>query len=81
MEEAVVKMVTNICKDENIVVDWTIQGVRKPSDYVESWRILLWDKAFIPFFGNKDQKLYTKKSIFKEFPGTESAVRRIVYRY
>jgi len=57
-------MVTNICKDKNIVVDWTIQVVRKPSSYVESWHILLWDKAFIPFFGNKDQKFYTKIEVY-----------------
>jgi len=74
-------MFTNICKDEKIIVDWTIQGVQKPFDYVKSWHILLWDKAFIPFFGNKDQKLYTKKSIFKKFLGIESVVGRLVYNY
>jgi len=74
----VVKMVTNICKDEKIIVDWAIQGVQKPSNYVKSWHILLWKNAFIPLFGNKDPKFYIKKSIFKEFPRIESVVRRVV---
>ncbi len=75
------KMVDEILKDENITVDWTISGARKPGDYVESWRILLWDKAFSNFFGTKDNKLYIKKTPFKDYPGTTQAVKRVVYRF
>jgi hypothetical protein len=73
-------MVWSICKDEKIIIDSTVPGVRTASDYVESWRIQLWDKAFIPFLGSKDKKDYNKKSKFSDFPGTDMAVKRVVYR-
>jgi hypothetical protein len=80
LEESVLRMVTEICSDEHIVLDFPIAGVRNPSDFVESWRIVLWEKAFMPFFAPKDKKAYTKKSTFSDFPGAKLAVKRVVYR-
>lgn len=74
-------MTEDIIRDEKISVDWSIPGLRKPGDFVESWRILLWDRAFSSFFGSKDSKLYHKKTNFKEYPGTAEAVKRVVYRW
>ena len=73
-------MVDDIIRDEKITVDWTVQGMRKSGDYVESWRIRLWDKAFTTFFVSNESKAFIKRSIFKEFPGTAAVVKRVVYR-
>ena len=64
MEEAVVKMVTNICKDLNIVVDWTIQGV------FESPLIMLRVGAFC--FGTKHLSHYLETKI-------KNSIQRSVY--
>jgi hypothetical protein len=81
LEEAVVNMVGQILTDEHITVDWSVPGVRRPGDYVESWRILLWEKAFPMFIGSKDNRQYWKKVVFKEFPGCAEVVKRVVYRF
>jgi hypothetical protein len=76
----VVKTFRQHCVSERMEVDWSVPGVRQPDDYVDCWRILLWDKAFVQFFGQNNKKLYSKKSVFKDYPGAESALKRVLYR-
>lgn len=72
----------DICKAENLVIKWkATPGILRPDAYVESWRILLWDKAFPTFLGRRAEKPFDKKSDFTNFPGAADAVKRVTYRY
>ena len=55
-------------------------GILDPSQYVERWRISLWDKAFLPFLASKTNVNFSKSSVLKEFEGGENAWRRVLYR-
>jgi len=47
--------------------------------YVEKWRVLLWEKAYGPFFHGPNQ--YSKSHSFVEQAGTDNAWKRLLYRY
>jgi hypothetical protein len=82
LEEAVINEVEDICKAENLIINWKdFPDVQEPGAYVESSRILLWDKAFPTFLGKQAEKVYDKKSNFAKFPGTAEVVKRVTYRY
>ena len=82
LEEAVLKKFEDICKAENLVINWKeLPDVQQPGDYVESSRILLWDKAFPSFIGKKVEKVLNRKSNFAKFPGTAQVVKRVTYKY
>ena len=82
MEEAVINEVEDIFKAENLDIDWrAFPDVQQPGDYVESSRIMLWDKAFPTFIGKKAEKPFDKKSNFAKFPGTAEVVKRVIFRY
>ena len=82
LEETVTREFDDICKTENLVIKWkSFPGVLRPDAYVESWRILLWEKAFPSFFGSRADKAFDKKSDFSKFPGAADVVKRVTYRY
>ena len=63
-------------------INWNASGgIKKPSDYVESWRILLKDKAFQSFLNLSAKPAFLKSSVFEKHPGALLAVKRISYRY
>ncbi len=81
LEEAVVREFEDTCRSEKLSINWKASpDVKRPGDYVESWRILLWDKAFPTFIGSKADPPYDKKSNFIKFAWTAQAVKRVVYR-
>lgn len=47
--------------------------------YVEKWRVLLWEKAFGSFFSGPSQ--YSKSHPFSAQSGTDMAWKRLLYRY
>ena len=63
-------------------INWNASGgIKKPSDYVESWRILLWDKAFQLFLNPLAKPAFLKSYMFEKHPGAPLAVKRVSYRY
>ncbi len=50
----------------------------KIGDYVERWRISLWEKAFIPFF--KGETSFTKQSKLEDMPTGIQAIKRVLFR-
>ena len=82
LEDRVVKQFNEILDDDLGDIDWNASGgIMKPSDYVESWRILLWDKAFQPFLNSAAKPLFLKGSTFEDHPGAPLAEKRVLYRY
>jgi hypothetical protein len=82
LEEAVILEFEDICKAEKLNINWKASpDVQRPGAYVESWRILLWEKAFPMFLGPRAEKVFDKKCNFSKFPGTAEVVKRVTYRY
>ena len=55
------------------------EGILWPSNYVEKWRILLWDKAFYPLI--RAQRPFTKGTKLEAFKFGEIAIKRVFYKY
>ena len=82
LEDRVVKQCDEISSDEVSEINWNASGgIKKPSDYVESWRILLWDKAFQPFLNPSAKPAFLKSFVFEKHPGAPLAVKRVSYQY
>ena len=82
LEDHVVKQCNELLGDEVGEMNWNASGgIKKPSDYVESWRILLWDKAFQPFLNPAAKPAFLKSSTFEKHPGALLVVNRVFYRY
>jgi hypothetical protein len=47
-------------------------------DYMEKWRICLWDKAFIGHFSGSD--IYGKGTWWKDVKGADNIVKRLIFR-
>ena len=48
-------------------------------DYLEKWRICLWDKAFIGHFSRS--YIYGKGTWWKDVKGADNIVKRLICRY
>lgn len=48
-------------------------------NYVEGWRMRLWDKAFCGDFSSKGH--FKKGDTFKKCTGADTAVKRVIFRY
>jgi hypothetical protein len=69
-----------IIHKDNITVKMNVATEpRTISEFVESWRIKLWDKAFLNNFKGTDH--FKKSDSFKDFKGSDLVVKRVVYRY
>ena len=60
-------------------IEWNASpGILRIGDYVERWRIALWEKAFIPFF--KGEVPFTKASKLLEMATGVQAIKRVLFR-
>jgi len=48
-------------------------------DYIEGWRIRVWDKVFLGNF--KGSEVFKKSNDFKKRKGSDDVVKRVIYRY
>ena len=73
--EAEIASFENKC---SVDIDWISTEILQPSNYVEHWRLILWDKAFRVYFDDKvDLKFIKGLTDFKEGPIT---IKRVAYR-
>ena len=64
------------------MVDWDSPvGIRGPKEFVDRWRILLWEKAFLPIFSPAKGAKFVKGMDLNTFDSGEQAINRILYRY
>ncbi len=67
-------------ESEHIVVDWSADdSIDKIGDYVERYKIILWDHAFYSFFVKSGK--YSRLIPFLGQEGCEQAMQRCIYRY
>jgi hypothetical protein len=66
-------------KDDNITLKLDLEvNPTTIEDYVECWRVRIWEHGFIAMFRGKDA--YSKTKAFKDTKFTDLAVRRVLYR-
>ena len=54
------------------MVDWDSPiGIFGPKEFVDRWRILLWEKAFLPFFSPAKGAKFVKGTDLRAFDGGE----------
>ena len=54
-------------------------NVLQIGDYIEKWRCLLWNKAYIPIL--RGSPPFAKSTILMKNQEGELAVKRVIYRY
>ena len=81
--EAVVALDFSKCEAEILQPDdWdALKRVLQPKDYIDKWRILLWDRAFLPLFANKASPKFTKGMELRKMDGGSKIINRCLYRY
>jgi hypothetical protein len=62
-------------------IDWaSSDDVLQPAQFVEHWRLTLWDKAFRVYFDDKAEFKFTKGLDLLEFEEGPIAIKRVTYR-
>jgi len=65
-----------------IDIDWEAsQVILRPAEYVEHWRLLLWERAFLVYFRDDGDMKFSKGFDIMEFEEGPLAVKRVAYRY
>ena len=63
-------------------INWDASGgVLQPKDYIDKWRILLWDRAFLPLFAAKASPKFMKGMELKKMDGGTKIINCSLYRY
>jgi hypothetical protein len=73
-------MFENIVKKDQLHL--TMDSPMEPesfAEYLEGWRIRVWDHAFITHFRGND--VFRKSDDFKKHKGGDLVVKRVIYRY
>jgi hypothetical protein len=79
LQESSLEKFEKTVKDDNISLrmDSEVQPATI-DNYVESWRVRIWEHGFIAMFRGKDA--FSKTKAFKETKFTDLAVRHVLYR-
>ena len=57
-----------------------MEDLIQPAQFVEHWRLILWDKAFRVYFDDKGDLKFTKGLNLMEFEEGPIAIKRVAYR-
>ena len=61
-------------------IDWdTFETILRPREYIDHWRIVLWDRAFKPYLGDKPDIPFAKGDNLLEFEEGALAIKRVAY--
>jgi len=64
----------------SVDIDWDAsETILLPREYVDHWRIVLWDKAFKPYLGDKPDIAFVKGDNLLEFEEGALAIKRVAY--
>ena len=73
------EMFEKTVKDDNIFLKLDIEdNPTAIDDYVERWRVCIWEHGFTAMF--KDKEAYSKMKAFKDTKYTDLAIRRVLYK-
>ena len=81
MEKGVEAEIASFENELSVDIDWISTEILNPSNYVEHWRLNLWDKAFRVYFEDKGDLVFSKGLDLLEFEEGSIAIKRVAYRY
>jgi hypothetical protein len=80
LEDGTVALLTKAIEEEGL--DICTEGMQKHrtiDEYVEAWRIQIWDYGYMGWFRGKEA--YTKTKAFEDHRSTDLAVKNVIFRY
>jgi hypothetical protein len=81
LEKEVAVEIETLEETLSVDIDWDAsETIMRPREYVEHWRILLWDKAFKPYLGDHPVIAFAKGDNLLEFDEGALAIKRVAYR-
>jgi hypothetical protein len=80
LEKGVEAEIASFENECSVDIDWISADILQPSNYVEHWRLILWDKAFRVYFDDKGELKFVKGLDLMEFVEGPIAIKRVAYR-
>ena len=82
VEAAVAEEFVKFEEERQQSISWEASGgILRPKDYIDKWRILLWDRAFLPLFVAKDNLKFTKGTELRKMDNGNQIIDRIFFKY
>ena len=79
LEKGVEAEIASLENECSIEIDWIFTEILQPSNYVEHWRLILWDKAIRVYFDDKDNLKFVKGLDLTVFEEDTIAIKHIAY--
>jgi hypothetical protein len=81
LEKEVAVEIETLEESLSVDIDWDAsETILRPREYVDHWRIVLWDKAFKPYLGDKPDIAFAKDVNLLELEEGALAIKRVAYR-
>ena len=81
MEKGVEAEIASFENEASVEIDWgSTKDILQPANYVEHWRLILWDKAFLVYFDDKGDLKFVKGLNLLEFEEGPIAIKRVAYQ-
>ena len=81
LEKEVAVEIETLEESLSVDIDWDAsETILRPREYVDHWRIVLWDQAFNIYLGDKPNILFAKGDNLLEFEEGALAIKRVAYR-
>jgi hypothetical protein len=81
LEKGVEAEIASFENECSIEIDWgSTVDIFQPANYVEHWRLLLWDKAFLVYFDDEADLKFVKGLDLMEFRDGLISIKRVAYR-
>jgi hypothetical protein len=80
LEKEVTVEIKTLEESISVDIDWDAsETILRPREYVDHWRIVLWDKAFKPYLGDKPDIAFAKGDNLLEFEEGALAIKHVAY--
>ena len=81
MEKGIKAEIASFENENSVDIDWGFaEDILQPANYVEHWRLILWDKAFQVYFDDKGDLKFVKGIDLMEFDEGPITIKRVAYR-
>ena len=82
LEAAIVEEFVKFEEELQQPISWEASGgILRPKDYIDRWRILLWDRAFLPLFVAKSNLKFIKGIELRKMDDGNHIIDRVFFRY
>ena len=82
LEDKFILEFEKLCNSGEISVDWNATpGIMRPSEYVEKWRMILWEKAFMVLIHPSVKPPFLKGTNLDGLPKADLLTQRLLYGF